>query len=455
MASTTRAQLGVVALVATLVTILLAAPGARAGDWMQVSCVNPSGTAAGNQGWTSFTQGTIGPGDGNDTQCAPGTPLTAELGTQSAPANGTSETLEYAPPAGSTLAGGTLQASMAAYGGHQEAATAQADVLEPQDTIDQGDSVFLCINEQGCGSASTSSSAYSGTIALPSGRGGNLFVTAICTALSGYDCDQSLGGSDGYWSIAEVNAADLLLASNATPGGTGFGGTVLAPGASGTAHLLFTATDAAGPGVYVVTVKVDGQTMFTGTPSTNGGTCAPVGTDSAADALMFDSAQPCPTATPIDVPITTTGLSDGAHELVATVTDAAQNTATVLDQTITTSNPQLTPVPTPTTRPTVRAEFRISWRWRGRTTVLRAITVRHLPRNATLSVTCRGRGCPKLRLRRARAKRASRLLRELRGRRLRTGDRLLITVTAPGRRAERISVTIRDNRTPLARLLQS
>ena len=218
---------------------------------------------------------------------------------------------------------------------------------------------------------------------------------------------------------------------------------------------MFTATDADGPGVYSVRVAVDGQTVFSGTPSVNGGTCAPTGADAAANALMFDSSQPCPVSTGIDIPIDTAGLADGSHQLVATVTDAAQNTATVLDQTITTSNPQATPVPAPTARPTVRAEFRISWRWRGRTTVLRAITVRHLPRNATLSVTCRGRGCPKLRLRRARAKRASRLLRELRDRRLRTGDRLFITVTARGHLAERISVTIRDNRTPLARLLRS
>jgi hypothetical protein len=452
MASSGRARHGLAALVG-LAAMMFAAPAARAGDWMQVSCVNPSGTAAGSQGWTSFTQGTVGAGDGNNTQCAPGSPMTAALGTQSVAVNGESEVLEYAPPAGSTLAGGSLQAFTAAYGGHQEAATAQADVLEPQEMLDQSDAVFLCVNGQGCGSASTANDVYSGPVSLPD-RGGDVFVTAVCTALSGYNCDQSLGGSDGYWAFAQVISAHLLLSSGASPGGTGFSGSILQPGAGATAHLVFTATDASGPGVYVVTVKIDGQTIFSGTPNTNGGACAPVGTDSSTGALMFDSAQPCPASTAVDVPITTTGLADGAHELVATVTDAAENTSTVLDQTVTTSNPQLTPVPAPASRPIVRAQFRISWHWRGRTTVLRTITVRRLPRNASVSVTCRGPGCPQLKLKRVRAKRASRLLGELSSRRLRSGDRLLIVVTAPGHAAERIRVTIRTSRRPLAQLLK-
>ena len=434
-----------------LVAVLLAAPGARAGDWVQVSCVNPDGSAASNAGWTSFAQGPVTVGDGNSTQCAPGVPLTAVLGNTVAAANGQSQVLEYQPPAGSTLVGGTLNGTFTAYGG-SSGARAEADVLEPLDAVDQGDSAFLCINGSGCGSGDAANDAYTGVVAVPANRGGNLYVTATCTALSGYTCDANQGGDNGTWASAAITSGDLLLRSSAAPGGTGFSGSALQPNARGTAHLVFTATDVNGPGVYVVTVEVDGRPVWSGTPSANGGTCAPVGTDSAAGALMFDSSQPCPPSESVDLPVPTAGLTDGRHELTASVTDAAQSTATVLDQTITTSNPQVTPPGRGAGA--IHAEFLISWHWQGRTTELRSITVRHLPRIATITVRCTGRGCPRLTDTRAGARRSGRLLRALGGRRLRAGDRLLITVTAARHRAERIRLTIRNNRVPLAALLR-
>ena len=43
--------------VAMVVGLVIAAPQARAGEWMQVSCVNPNGSAAPSDGWSSFTTG--------------------------------------------------------------------------------------------------------------------------------------------------------------------------------------------------------------------------------------------------------------------------------------------------------------------------------------------------------------------------------------------------------------
>jgi hypothetical protein len=40
----------------------------------------------------------------------------------------------------------------------------------------------------------------------------------------------------------------------------------------------------------------------------------------------------------VDIPVDTTTLADGTHELKVIVTDAAQNSSTVLDETITTLN---------------------------------------------------------------------------------------------------------------------
>ena len=132
--------------------------------------------------------------------------------------------------------------------------------------------------------------------------------------------------------------ADLLLTNTAAPAASGFSGSLLSPDAHGTADIAFTATDPNGPGVYNVTVQIDGNPVYNATPNTNQGKCASVGTDSTSGALMFDWQQPCLQTETVDIPVDTTALTDGQHELKVIVTDAAQNSSTVLDQTITTLN---------------------------------------------------------------------------------------------------------------------
>ncbi|HEY6524125.1 MAG TPA: hypothetical protein VIY10_10175 [Solirubrobacteraceae bacterium] len=439
-----------IAAVACAVLLLGAGP-ARAGTWMQVSCVNPDGSAAPSDGWSGFAQGQVTIGDGNNTRCAPGVPLAAELGNQAVAVNGQSQVLQFTPPAGSTLIGGTLNVHLSAYGGHNEAAAAQADILEPQDTIDAGDAVLLCVDQSGCGSANAANATFTGTVTLPATRGGNLYVTAICTALSGSNCDENVEGNDGFWALAQITSAHLLLSNPAAPQGAAFSGSALQRNARGLAHVVFTATDPGGPGIYSVTAAVDGTPVFSGTPNPNGGACVPVGTD-ASGALMFDSAQPCPATEVVDVPIPTAGLADGSHELALTVTDAAGNGSTVLDQSITTSNPKATPVPRG--RRTPRAQFVISWRWNGARTLLRTITVHRLPRHGHIAVRCTGRRCPKLELRSVTIGHRARLLRELTGRRFAAGNRLSITVSAPHLAPERIQLQIRSGRVPQGRLLR-
>jgi hypothetical protein len=436
-----------VAVMAWAVLLLAAAP-AHAGTWMLVSCVNPDGSAAPSDGWSAFTQGPVNIGDGNNTHCAPGVPMSVNLGNQAAAQNEQSETLQFTAPAGSTLIGGSLNVNVTAYGGDQWG-TAQADVLEPQFNLDASDAVFACINQNGCGGSATP--AYSGPAILPSNRGGNLYVTAICTAFTGHTCDQNIGGSNGYWALAQVSSAHLLLSDSAGPQGTGFGGSALQRNARGVAHVVFTATDPGGPGIYSVTAAVDGTPVFSGAPNTNDGACVPVGTD-ASGALMFDFAQPCPASEVVDIPVPTAGLADGSHELALTVTDAARNSSTVLDQTITTSNPKTTP--SPRGRRTPRAVFVISWRWNGTRTLLRSVKVQHLPRRGRIAVTCTGRHCPKLKIRSVAVSKRAGLLGELTGRRFAAGNRLSITVTAPHLAAERIQLQIRSGRVPRASLLK-
>jgi hypothetical protein len=150
----------------------------------------------------------------------------------------------------------------------------------------------------------------------------------------GNPCPTGIGA--GPEASVTITSAAFWLTSDASPTATGFSGTLLAAGAHGTADLAFTANDPNGPGVYNVQVLVDGNQLYSGTPDTNGGQCAATGSDDGApDFLSF---QPCLQTEGIDLPIDTTSLADGSHDLQVVVTDAAGNSATVLAQTITTAN---------------------------------------------------------------------------------------------------------------------
>jgi hypothetical protein len=431
-----------------LAALATSAVGARAGTWMQVSCVNPSGSAAPSEGWTDGTSGPTDPWGLVNTRCAPGTPMMAELADLSPAPPNSAEYLQYTPPAGSTLVGGSVDTTLSADGfgttSSGGSAVAYARLYEPALINDPSDNFEQCVAFfQTCGP----SPDFSGTVALPADRTGDFFAEAGCTSGNGTSCDTN--SHNGAFALVRIAGAHFLLASDVSPAGSGFSGSALQPGARGTAHLVFTAAESTGPGIYAVTVAIDGRAAWSGTPNANGGQCVPVGTDTSR-ALMFDAQQPCLTSEGVDVPVPTAGLPDGAHELAVTVADAAGNQATVLDQTITTSNPQTTPSPRGSRA--IHARFVISWRWSGRTTVLRSITARGLPRRGAIAVRCAGKRCPGLSPARASDARAGRLLRGLAGRRFSAGDRVQIAVTERGHRAERIELAFRAGREPLVRL---
>ena len=366
---------GVAALVALLL-MTLTAPAAHAGEWMQVSCVNPNGTAAPFQGWTGSNSGSPEFGSNDDVACSPGSPMVANLSAEAQPAPGVAnEFLTYAPPAGSTLVGGTMNVSM--YGGGSGTnATAVAGLYEPVFNSAPADRFLVCARI--LGPCQNGGYTWSGTATLPANRGGNLIAAASCASNSGGTCSTNVDANNNYADVF-ISQADLLLQSNAVPSGSGFTGTVLEPGARGltASHVHRRRSRRAGrlPGPDVrgrhsgVRLRRRASTRASAFRSA---------TDEASGALMFDYQQPCPQVESVDVPISTTGLQDGRHELSVTVTDAAGNVATALDQTITTSNPLVTPSPAKG----VRAQFVMRWHWIGARTTLRSIAVRKLPRGA-------------------------------------------------------------------------
>jgi hypothetical protein len=315
---------------ASTATVLLGAGPAYAGNWMEVSCENPSQSAAPSEGWTSFAAGG-GYGSNNGTGCAPGNPMFAILSTQAAVGVGSAETLQYTPPSGSTLAGGSVDVSLYADGFGQDA-SGTAVAYSPEYAYNGSNVFFQCAS--GLTPCANGTNDFAGVLGIPGGRGGNLYLSAGCGGDGGQACAE--GGSEGAWSLVRLWWANLLLSNGATPGASGVSGTLLSPNAHGTQELTFTATDAGGPGVYIVTAQIDGKTVYSGTPDNNGGKCVSVGSSNGA--LMFDYSQPCRTSESVDLPINTAAVADGQHTLKVTVEDAAQNSSVVYDGTITTQN---------------------------------------------------------------------------------------------------------------------
>ncbi len=311
--------------------LALCDPGAaHAGEWVQVSCINPNQTAAGSAGWSSF-QGGGGYGSNNGTGCGPGSSAFAILSTDAAVPVGSDETLQYTPPAGSTLNGGLLDLGMYADGRGLDA-SGTAVAYTPEYAYDASSVFFQCAS--GLTPCANGGNDFTGELEIPSGRGGDLYLSAGCGGAVGQSCDE--GGSEGGWSVIRLWWANLRLSNDSTPAASGVSGTLLAPEARGMRELTFTATDPAGPGVYNVTAQADGQTLYSATPNSNGGACVAVGSSGAS--LMFDASQPCRQSESVDLPIDTTAARDGEHTLKVTVSDAAQNASVVYDAPISTHN---------------------------------------------------------------------------------------------------------------------
>lgn len=435
-------------LLATIAVLLLAGGVARAGEWVQVSCTNPDGSAAPSEGWTGSAQGSPPLGSQANPRCSPQVPMQATLFDGMAAPAGAEELLQYAPPVGSTLIGGTLQVGLYAdgYGSGSDGYTwGSAGVLEPGPQQTTANVVKLCTQSQDICQNGTDD--YTGALSLPVDAGGDLYLEADCSGFNTSGaCDA--GGSQDTWALAELSSAQLLLRNDAVPQGTGFGGTLLARDATGDATLGFTASDPGGPGVYQVVAEIDGRPAYSGTPNDNDGDCRPVGTDAATGALMFDYQQPCPASEPVALTIPTAGLKDGHHALAVSVIDAAGNATQVLSESITTRNSGATH----SRLRRLNIVLTVDWHWDGAHTTLIRAHVREAPRGAGATASCRGRGCPPGALRRREALR--RLLRALTGLTFTAGDRLSLAFIAPGRVSERVRFTIRDGAVPSARRLR-
>ncbi len=435
------------ALAALLPAIAAFPPPASAGFWYQESCVNPDGSAAPSQGWSTGQSGNAA--DISTAVCSPGSPMEADQSFL-APASGGSDVyLRYDAPAGSTIAGGQVDTTLSA-DGYETSSTGSINAVG-EAGIDLPTSSSIVERCVAWFTTCSNSQNFSGVVNLPPLTGGILYAIAGCSGAG--TCNTNPHNNNR--AAADVSWARVLLQSSQSPTGTGFSGSAMNKVLRGTAHLVFTAAVPGGPGIYQVAVAIDGNLAWAATPDTNGGLCVPVGSQtppgSQTSSLIFDSQQPCLDSEVVDASVPTAGLQDGRHELAVGVRDAAGGSSTVLDQTIYTFNPQVTP--NPHGPHTIHARFVISWNWQGAITRLRSITVSHLPRGAGVSARCIGRRCPRLPVAHENAPRVKKLLRSLTGRQFHAGERLDLFVTQRHHRPERIQLRFRNGGGPSARLL--
>lgn len=335
---TRNREFALTTLVLAIALMLSFAASARAGEWAQRSCSygGIDGEYIAPEGW----EGKANYGyDEPPHEFCEKYPEGGGLAVYAAPYNGhqpfAGQTWAYKPPYDSTIAGGILDVQMRARNG---SATVAAYVAERY--------LSLAACEY------PSCERYDGDVPITAVNASEIFVRAACLPDSELECltpeDLNHEGDSVFSAEANISSAEVILATKATPKGSGFTGTLLSETVSGTGTLSFTATDP-GPGVYQARVKIDSQQVWAETPSLNEGKCAPTGTTEGI--RVFNYAQPCPTETAVHAEIHTASLTDGAHALTVEVEDAAGNITTVYSGTLTTANHTATTILSPTIAP--------------------------------------------------------------------------------------------------------
>jgi hypothetical protein len=304
--------------------LALCASSARAGTWTLASCTQPDGQPAPTEGWRTSATGTVGPDSGDTNTCASGGDLSAVTSGEAPQGAYEGPEWVFTAPAGSTIAGGNITATLTSPHG-------QAWLGTPSASYESADVVANCQYNLTCGQDGT----LSGAFPITHLGGSNLYAVAVC--VGPYEGATSCPATGGIDAGVYVSSAAIALANTATPAASGFGGTLLSPNAQGTQELTFSATDPGGPGVYLVTAQIDGKTVYSGTPDNNEGRCIPIG--ETGGTLIFDHAQPCRASESVDLPINTATLANGQHTLKVTIEDAAENTSVVYDGPITTLQP--------------------------------------------------------------------------------------------------------------------
>jgi hypothetical protein len=313
---------------------------AEAGQYHVYSCRTPDGQVAPVDGWSEAVSQA---NDHTANTCASGGGLVAALDAGHSHAADTDlATWAFNAPAGETLGAATVwRAGDTAGGGDAN----DSYFFWLTGVANSGESTVLfdkCNAFKGCASEGSSQNPLAANnrveVTDKALHSPYLSLNASCGSLiAGSECSASPGDGDGYASVVELFAADLTLNDESPPTVQEVTGPLAeASTVSGTTDVSFTASDG-DSGVYEAVFQVDGETVQKSVLNTNGGKCRDVGeTSDGLPAFLYT--RPCPPSDSADVPFDTTGLSEGSHHVVVSVTDAAGNATPVMDRQITVAN---------------------------------------------------------------------------------------------------------------------
>ena len=328
-----RYGLGLMCAASASLALLGHCTSAHAGTWALESCSTPGGLSAPTDGWLTASIGSPGPGSGDSDSCPEGGTLSALTAGDSPQTPYWGPEWVFTAPEGSTIAGGTITATLTA-------ASGLAWLETPNDVYDAADVIASCQYNEPCGSGGT----LTGTFDISHPGGTHIYAGAAC--VGGYEGATTCRATGLPDSSIAIRSATIQLAEQSSPTGRNFSGGLLATPSRGSESLTFRASESAGPGIRTVTVTADSAVLYHGTPVTDGGSCNPIGESEGSPIYLGE--QPCPLDAAISLPIDTSALPDGGHELKVTVADAAQNTSVVYDAPIITVN-----APANTVGPTV------------------------------------------------------------------------------------------------------
>jgi len=349
--------------------LLLARPAAPAlaGQYHVYSCRTPSGESAPADGWSASQAGVEAIAE--DTCAQPGGALVAGLRAGAArTANSSTATWAFAAPAGETIAGATLWRAGDAEGGAAVNAFYEFWFAGPTNTNQPSVAFGQCVGGSTCPTAVGvigQPLAPENRLAVPSASlGTNLYVNSACVGESGFNCREGEHDPNGYAAVVYLYAADLVLEQSAGPAAWNVGGELAsASTVQGTSDVTFSASDP-GSGVYEALFSVDGKLVQSSVVDENGGRCKDVGgTSDGLPAFLY--AQPCAQSVSADVGFDTALVANGEHHLVVSVTDAAGNSATVLDRSVTVDNEPSPPPPGGPNGTNASAQAQLSAWWVG------------------------------------------------------------------------------------------
>jgi hypothetical protein len=325
-----------VACAATTIGVVVAPVSALAGRYHVYTCRTPEGEVAPADGWSPSAAGTATVTDNTCSQ--PGGALIAGLVAQTTRlANTNTVTWAFEAPSGETLAAATLWRAGDTDGGGVGGASYQFWFAGPAETDTFGE----CLYVLGCSGKGVVGQPQSNEnqLVVPSANlGPHLYVRTSCWGNSEVSCPDKSSDANGYASVVYLYAADLTLEQDGPPTASDVSGELASnPTLAGTTDLAFSASDS-GSGVYQAVFSVDGQVVQTTPLDENEGHCKDVGeTSDGLPAFLY--VQPCLASVSADVGFDTTRVANGEHHLVVSVTDAAGNSATVLDRNVTIDNP--------------------------------------------------------------------------------------------------------------------